>query len=68
MGSTVGSNVNIVTKMCHATYSAVKKFITTGCNNNVSVDNKTHASIIAESLNIRDKNTMNCDRPTMNHL
>ena len=67
MGSTVRRNVknitckyDVPTKMCHGTYSSVKKFITTSHNNNVSIDSRTYASIIAECNYI-----MNCD--TMNH-
>ena len=65
MGSTVGRNVknimcqyDVLTKMCRETYSAVKTFIAISCNNNVSVDNKTYANIIAESIRDIRGNTM----------
>ena len=54
-GSTVGITINVKnilckyevpTKMCHGRCLAVNKFITTTGNNNVSVDNKMHVSII----------------------
>ena len=50
--------------MCHWTYSAVKTFVTTGSDKSISVDNKTFAGIIADTIDIRDR--MNCDRMTHN--
>ena len=36
--------------ICDGTYSAVKKLITTSCDNNISIDKKTYASIIDECI------------------
>ena len=69
VGSIVGRNVknimcryDIPTEMCHVTFPAVKRLITT--YDNVSVDNKMYGGIIAEYINVCDS-TKNCD--SMNH-
>ena len=42
----------------------MKTFVTTGSDKSISVDNKTFAGIIADTIDIRDR--MNCDRMTHN--
>ncbi len=69
-GSTIGKNINYIMwkydippKMCRGTYVAVNKLITKRSNNNIKTDDDINASIIAESIMIRDDSTT-CD--TMN--
>ena len=69
-GLTIGKNMNYIMwkydvppKMCRGTYVAINKLITKRSNNNIKTDDDINASIIAESIMIRDDSTT-CD--TMN--